>query len=71
MVITRRKKQKNRTDIMYKIEQVKEVIIFRAQSPKCEEEVKELESLSIKLEIIYNGTNQIPLLITDNIEIIK
>jgi len=56
---------------MYKIEQVKEVIIFRAQSPKCEEEVKELESLSIKLEIIYNGTNQIPLLITDNIEIIK
>jgi len=49
----------------------KEVIIFRVPTPESEDDVNALRDFENKLRIVYENTNQIPLVVSDNIEIIK
>jgi hypothetical protein len=49
----------------------KEVVIFRLKRPHSQEQADEYEKLQIRLNKLYEETNQIPLVITDEIEIIR
>ena len=49
---------------------MKEVIIFRVPTPNCEDGVNAIDNFRLKLEDKYKDTNQVPLVITDDIEVI-
>jgi hypothetical protein len=49
----------------------KEVIIFRVPTPQSEDDINTLKDFENKLRIVYENTNQIPLVVSDNIEVIK
>ena len=50
---------------------MKEAVIFRVKSPSCEEDIKAIGKFEKRLLGLYKDTNQVPVVITDNIEVIK
>jgi|VirMetMinimDraft_7_1064189.scaffolds.fasta_scaffold397430_2 hypothetical protein len=49
---------------------MKEVIIFKVPTPNSEDDVNAIDNFRLKLEDKYKDTNQVPLVITDDIEVI-
>lgn len=47
-----------------------EVIIFRVPEPESEEDVLKILNFRLKLEEMYVDTNQVPLVITSDIEVV-
>lgn len=50
---------------------MKEAVIFRVKSPSCEEDIKAIRKFEKRLLVLYKDTNQVPVVITDGIEVIK